>query len=253
MVNGAPLADLTPFDHLDRDDTIRVLHQIIQAVAEAHRNDIVHRDLKPENIFLTRVGVDPLFVKILDFGLAKLPLSASRKVTKAGEVFGTPVYMSPEQAQGSSQVGKESDVYALGVLTFELLSGQPPFYHDDPQFVMNAHVNTPPPPLVLRKSLHPLQPLVPLVSQCLAKNPQSRPQDACLYLRLFEETLELQTAQSLLATRPSSTTLNNPNAIPPPVDLSAISFLHRAPSGRLRLQSDPTDEYTPWHKKTRDN
>lgn len=118
--------------------TARVLHiirQISSTLAAAHALDVVHRDLKPENVMLVEKGSDPDFVKVLDFGIAKVPfgdvsergsLRPGEKITKAGMVFGTPEYMAPEQALGQAVDGK-ADLYALGVMAFEMLAGVRPF------------------------------------------------------------------------------------------------------------------------------
>ena len=104
----------------------------------------MHRDLKPENIFLTRVGGDHDFVKVLDFGIAKLAqppedMPEGRRLTVTGSTVGTPVYMSPEQAAGED-VDHLTDLYAMGVILYEMACGQPPFAHENPVKVMRAHL-----------------------------------------------------------------------------------------------------------------
>ncbi len=148
LLEGEDLADL-----LIRKPTVsmdRILHigrQVLKSLHEAHGHKIVHRDLKPENIFLTHMGGEEDFVKVLDFGIAKLamPEVASdddrqlRKLTMSGSTVGTPTYMSPEQAAGEEVDGR-TDLYALGVILYEMACGRPPFKHDNPVKVMRSHL-----------------------------------------------------------------------------------------------------------------
>ncbi len=116
---------------------LHIARQVASALSAAHALDIVHRDLKPENVMLVEKAGDPDFVKVLDFGIARVPAggeaaqveehSTSAPITKAGMVFGTPEYMAPEQALGQ-QVDARADIYALGVILFEMLAQKRPFY-----------------------------------------------------------------------------------------------------------------------------
>ncbi|HEY4188522.1 MAG TPA: serine/threonine-protein kinase [Polyangia bacterium] len=122
-------------DRLKREVSLsqaRALHigaQIADALGASHSHGIIHRDLKPENIFLITRRGDPDFVKVLDFGLAKLTQVAERVThkTRAGSVMGTPYYMSPEQGEGKIEIDHRADIYSLGVLLFEMLTGKVPF------------------------------------------------------------------------------------------------------------------------------
>src|SRR5581483_8393306 len=105
--------------------TARIGATIAEAIAAAHDKGIVHRDLKPDNVFITDQGE----VKVLDFGIAKVAQSGAG--TKTGSLLGTPQYMAPEQAKGSKHVGPHTDVYALGAILFEMMTGRPPFQGDD--------------------------------------------------------------------------------------------------------------------------
>jgi serine/threonine protein kinase len=126
---------------------LRIMAQVAQSLAEAHSKEIVHRDLKPENIFLVTVGSNADYVKVLDFGVAKLRDHKSDQgtLTQAGSIFGTPRYMSPEQC-GAQPVDHRSDLYALGVILYEMVTGRPPFTHDQPLGLLLAHVNEQPLP-----------------------------------------------------------------------------------------------------------
>ena len=123
---------------------VSVLKQVLGALSEAHHLEIIHRDLKPENIILepTRTGVD--FVKVVDFGLAKIRVDAPvRNVTSAGIVCGTPEYMSPEQGRGDP-LDARSDLYGVGVILYQLLTGQIPFEAESPTQVVLMHLSQPP-------------------------------------------------------------------------------------------------------------
>lgn len=127
---------------------LRIMGAVAASLAEAHGKDIVHRDLKPENIFLTRVDGNPDFVKVLDFGVAKLRDNNDDNqgtLTQAGSIFGTPRYMSPEQCSALPVDGR-SDLYSLGVMLYEMVVGHAPFLSDQPLSLLLAHVNDPPPP-----------------------------------------------------------------------------------------------------------
>jgi len=129
---------------------VRLMVQVCGALEEAHRAGIVHRDLKPENIFLTLQGGTTDFPKVLDFGLAKMSEkqmgNGSMMFTQQGMVFGTPEFMSPEQTQGDT-LDRRSDIYSLGLILYELLTGKLPFDATKPIDIMRAHVQEPPLPL----------------------------------------------------------------------------------------------------------
>ena len=161
--------------------SLQILRQTLKSVDEAHGQGIIHRDLKPENIFLMRVGSDSDFVKVLDFGVAKLrrpDQDDQATITMAGSVFGTPRYMAPEQSQ-DVELDQRADLYSLGVTLYEMLMGQPPFGSENPLSVLMAHVTQPP----LVSSDYGLRltfpkPLEAVVFKALAKDPRHRYQTA---------------------------------------------------------------------------
>ncbi len=161
---------------------LAICAQIAAVMADVHAQGIVHRDLKPENIFLcpNEKALSGHHVKLLDFGIAKLPpapdgvLVTTQIHTQEPSLIGTYTYMAPEQRRSPSTVSGRADVYALGVLLFELLAGHRPFVSDDPVDVLSAHANQEPPPL---KQLVPALPgtLSAFVASMLAKEPAERP------------------------------------------------------------------------------
>jgi serine/threonine-protein kinase len=153
----------------------RVIHialQIARSLREAHRLDVIHRDLKPGNVLLTHHGDEEDFVKVLDFGLVKhVESEAEQELTKAGLFMGSPKYMSPEQIRGE-RVDARSDIYALGIVMYEMITGRVPFERDNTVKVLMAHMHEQVPPIT---SPDVPQPLVELVMRCLDKRPEGRP------------------------------------------------------------------------------
>ncbi|HVR02896.1 MAG TPA: serine/threonine-protein kinase, partial [Polyangia bacterium] len=149
--------------------------QIADALAASHAQGVIHRDLKPENVFLVTRGREPDFVKVLDFGLAKLlhDDGAAPHETRAGVVMGTPYYMAPEQCVGARELDGRADVYALGVVLFEMLTGKLPFGGDSDGEVLMKQMTFPPP---AARSLVPDVPaaLDAIVRRALAKAPADR-------------------------------------------------------------------------------
>ncbi len=175
FLSGIPLADLA--DARIAIDPSRVAHisiQLSQGLSAAHDAGIIHRDLKPDNIFLIKQGAEEEFVKILDFGIAKAT-SSTTKLTQAGQVFGTPHYMSPEQASGMT-VDNRSDIYALGVIMYELSTGVLPFDADNFMGILSQHMyKEPVPPLSIEgPTLHFPPGFEELILKCMAKAAEDR-------------------------------------------------------------------------------
>lgn len=155
-----------------------ILIQVCHALEEAHRAGIIHRDLKPENIFLSHQGGMRDFAKVLDFGLAKVTEREMRPgsviLTQEGMVFGTPEFMSPEQAQGKPLTAA-SDIYSLAVILYEVLTGKLPFEAKNPMEYIQLHVLAKPQPIdgrVPGKAFPPL--LWRILERALAKRPEER-------------------------------------------------------------------------------
>jgi serine/threonine-protein kinase len=185
LLEGRTLEDLL---EMDGPPTPRVAIEIVRAVvrglAFAHDRNVLHRDLKPGNVFLQALPDDPHHVKLLDFGLAKLLVDEENTsgeeptLTKAGTIVGTPAYMSPEQASGG-RVDPRSDVYAAGLMLYELLAGRVPFDEPRRADLLRAHLVDPvPDPEGLRPGLVLTPPLRELLLRCLAKEPSDRYADA---------------------------------------------------------------------------
>jgi eukaryotic-like serine/threonine-protein kinase len=160
------------------DEFAQIAAQTIDALAEAHARGIIHRDIKPSNIMLCERHGHANFVKVLDFGLAKL-VGDSAEVTKKQNLVGSVAFLAPEQILGMP-FDQRVDVYALGVLFYYMLSGQKPFRGDDDMAVLYQHIHKEPTPL--DQMLPPEQSVPPeviaLVHRCLDKDPNNRPQDA---------------------------------------------------------------------------
>ncbi len=171
---------------------VDVLRQTLAALAEAHDLEIVHRDLKPENIVLEPLRRGGDFVKVLDFGLAKLKADAAApsNVTSPGIVCGTPDYMAPEQGRGDAIDGR-SDLYAVGVILFQLLTGRLPFEADSPTQVVMMHLTMPvPDPREVAPDRSLPQPIVDVVIRALEKDADKRFQDAMEFSDALATALE---------------------------------------------------------------
>ena len=172
-VEGRTLRDLLETDgRFAPGRAMHVLRQIGSALTRAHGRGVVHRDLKPENIVVVRRDGEPELVKVIDFGIARLTRREGTALTQMGSVFGTPQYMAPEQAMGQPVEGA-ADQYALGVIAFELLTGQRPFQADDAVDLLRMHVGAPIPSA--RNSVPELPNAVETVfARILAKRPSER-------------------------------------------------------------------------------
>ncbi len=177
-VIGRPLSKVIADGAIEPRRALVYARQILEGVGHAHAQGIVHRDLKPDNILLVDMGGWDR-IKIIDFGLVKLigavaDAFGAAALTRTGIVFGTPAYMAPEQALGRLIDGR-TDVYALGVILFEMLSGGLPFFDKDPLTLMKHHAKTPPPRLDDVIDARWVTPqLIVLVEGALAKDPDHR-------------------------------------------------------------------------------
>lgn len=190
MLEGQTLYDLLRKERpLPVRRAMRIMAQAAASLAEAHGKEIVHRDLKPENIFLVKVGDNEDYVKVLDFGVAKLRdhKGEAGTLTQAGSIFGTPRYMSPEQCS-AQPVDARSDLYSLGIILYEMITGQAPFVADQGLALLLAHVNdTPrPPSAATDKQVIPAE-VEDLVLKLLEKLPEHRLESAGELAKRCEE------------------------------------------------------------------
>ncbi len=242
FLSGSPLDIALRARPMDSARVLRLLRQVCSSLAEAHEAGVVHRDLKPANVFVEAVGGEEV-VKVLDFGVAKLTQQATETAT--GTIFGTPTYMSPEQASGEP-VDPRSDLYAVGVLAYEMLTGRPPFRGSTPMSVLLKHIQEQPTPL---SSLvdPPLMPaLEAFVMQLLAKGPDQRPESATAVVELIDELLLMASGQTLSA---QTGTLGGVPQSAPTLESSdssaRIEFAHTASSPPASSDSIPVPPPSP--------
>jgi eukaryotic-like serine/threonine-protein kinase len=177
LLEGTSLADVMERGKMPIERMIPIAMEMTRALARAHDFEVIHRDLKPENVFL--LARDR--VKLLDFGIARCAQDA--RLTSLGEVFGTPQYMAPERGQ-SIDAGPAADLYALGIIFFEMLTGKLPFEANDPASWLIKHMKEPPPHL--KQFLVDVPATMDrLVFELMAKEPADRPVDAHRVLALL--------------------------------------------------------------------
>jgi eukaryotic-like serine/threonine-protein kinase len=194
-MEGTNLAHVVRADGpMEPDRALNIMIQVCAALEEAHRAGIIHRDLKPENIFLTQQGGTADFPKVLDFGLAKVSEKqmgrGSMMLTQQGMIFGTPEFMSPEQSQGDT-LDRRSDIYSLGLIAYELLTGKLPFDAEKPLDIMRAHVQEEPIPLNKRTPdrRFPLE-LEAAIGKAIARHREDRHDSAADFARALRRCLK---------------------------------------------------------------
>ena len=183
FLEGQSMVEAIDKQSLQPDELRRLLCQICGALEASHQVGIVHRDLKPENIWIARPPHGESYVKLLDFGIAKLLDPTRTNLTQTGALLGTPLFMAPEQCMGR-QVDARVDLYALGVLLYRLFSGQYPFQGTVITELVYQHVAEAPAPPSRHRAMPP--DLERIILDCLAKDPADRPQSA----RVLGERLE---------------------------------------------------------------
>ncbi|MCB9534936.1 MAG: protein kinase [Myxococcales bacterium] len=186
---GISLAQLLRQEkRLEPPQATDIILQVAQGLGAAHAAGIVHRDLKPENVILTETRPGRYHARLLDFGIAKRLDDDGPRLTQAGMVFGTPEYMAPEQARGET-VDARSDVYALGCVFYELLTGKPPFTGSNKMNVMHRQASEVPPPPSFKLDTEVPGAIETAVMRCLEKRPDDRFPDAATLIEALDGAL----------------------------------------------------------------
>jgi serine/threonine protein kinase len=179
-----------------------IMAQVLSALSEAHAHNVIHRDLKPENIMVEQRRDQPDFVKVLDFGIAKILDSDMPGLTRNDVVCGTPQYMAPEQATGS-QLDARCDLYAVGVILYQMATGHLPFDGQNSMEVLTKHVNEPPVPPRKRQPDAPIsEAMERVILRALEKDPSARPQNAEQFRQLILEVPKRKPAAEVIERDP---------------------------------------------------
>jgi serine/threonine protein kinase len=201
---------------------LSIMIQVCRGLHSAHQKGVVHRDLKPGNIFLTTRGSRADFVKLLDFGISKFMEvdDESSRLTRTGQIIGTPLYMAPEQACGEEDVDHRADVYSLGVIMYELVTGQPPFTAVNYLGIIAQHASDPPvPPSKVRPDLQ----IPKLVEVIILKAMGKRPQDRFSTMSQMEGAL----IEALATVDPTSAVSYSPDRTPPSLLVATTGLSQR--------------------------
>jgi serine/threonine protein kinase len=190
-LNGLTLEQILKCEgFLSREKFFEIFSQVCEALTHAHNKQIIHRDLKPSNIMILKKDGEPDFVKLLDFGIARVLQRATKdgsRLTQTGEVIGSPVYMSPEQCLGIG-LDERSDIYSLGVVMYEALAGVPPFSGNNSIQIIVGHINQKPKPISKLRPDFKIPPeLDDLILECLEKAPEKRFQSIDKLQRALEQ------------------------------------------------------------------
>lgn len=220
-VEGACLSDELENGPMTVPRALLIAGQVAEALAAAHEQNIVHRDLKPDNVMIVPRSGDADVVKVLDFGIAKVAgrekAGADRPITRAGVVFGTPEYMSPEQAAGQT-VDYRGDVYSVGVLLYHMITGKPPFKSEEVSALLMMQITQPPPPLPegVPDSVRDL------LDELLQKRPEDRPQSARSVVERIASLLDDDSAPP--TRRRSSSSQSTPSPLGQPLRFAGVSL-----------------------------
>jgi serine/threonine protein kinase len=239
-IDGGSLSQRIDKGRVPLNEIERLLRQIAPALDYAHRQGVIHRDIKPDNILLDREGN----VLLADFGIVKLTEGDSR-LTATGGLVGTPAYMAPEQGTGDTHITGSADLYSLGVVVYEMMTGQQPFTADTPMQVVIKHITEPVPNP--RNVIEELPwPVEVVMSQVLAKNPQNRYQTATEFADDFSRAIQGTGAFANLPVKvepaPDRTVALNMPAVPVALNMPAVpvSLTPPPPTGQTQPTLQPT-------------
>ncbi|NVB42564.1 serine/threonine protein kinase [Pseudenhygromyxa sp. WMMC2535] len=224
LLTGESLAERLERGRIPEIEALQYARQIAESLSEAHENGIFHRDLKPDNIFIESVGVSTV-VKVLDFGIAG-GLDATR-LTKAGEVFGTPQYMSPEQCNGLA-LDHRTDIYSLGCILYEMIEGRPPFSAESPMATMLKHVKSKVP-----TPRHCCRETVKVLMMALRKDRNKRIQDCGRFAELLGECIGAARARAEGRQPPESPLRRSANSTGPISAVNDLPTVGKSPSAPL--------------------
>ncbi|MGY6023931.1 protein kinase domain-containing protein [Streptomyces spinosirectus] len=235
-IEGRPLGsvldeDVRQFGAMPADKALKITADVLAALEISHEMGLVHRDIKPGNVMMTKRGV----VKVMDFGIARAMQSGVTSMTQTGMVVGTPQYLSPEQALGRG-VDARSDLYSVGIMLFQLVTGRLPFDADSPLAIAYAHVQEEPvAPSSINRALPPA--VDALVARALKKNPNERfPSSETMRDECLRVAASFQAAPpSIVPGAPAQAGSGVGSAVFPPVDQSAP-----APTGPVQTPYQPT-------------
>ena len=198
FIEGASLADLLRVEGpLDPDHAVAIVAPVLEALEYAHQHGIVHRDIKPDNVMIEHATGRPLLV---DFGIAKQADAGPAHETQAGLVVGTPLYMSPEQALGDRNLDARADIYAVGAMLFQMVTGAPPFEGTTSQEIVGKHLNEPVPVPSHCNTRIPVW-LSDVILCCMAKRPADRYESAAAALAALRQKQETGSTQAITAVR----------------------------------------------------
>ncbi|GGT82907.1 protein kinase domain-containing protein [Streptomyces coeruleorubidus] len=241
-VEGRPLGSVLDEDvrqqgAMPADKALKITGDVLAALEISHEMGLVHRDIKPGNVMMTKRGV----VKVMDFGIARAMQSGVTSMTQTGMVVGTPQYLSPEQALGRG-VDARSDLYSVGIMLFQLVTGRLPFDADSPLAIAYAHVQEEPPvPSSVNRSLPPA--VDALIARALKKNPNERfPSAEAMRDECLRVAASVQAAPpSIVPGTQAPSGAGVGSAVFPPVDQAAP-----APSGQVQAPYQPTPPPNPY-------
>ena len=235
FVEGESLRHRLDRDHeLSTGDAVRLLTEIADALAYAHAQGVVHRDIKPDNVMMS--GRHAL---VMDFGVARAVTEAAgeARVTQTGIALGTPAYMAPEQAMGEPNIDHRVDLYAFGVLAYELLAGQPPFAGRSAQQVIAAHLTETPESIARHRSNMPAA-LDQIVMKCLAKRPADRWQNASELVAALERLVTPGGGTMVTSALPPSVLSNKRRLLVGAVALAVVAAAWLVPRAMRRAGAD---------------